>query len=466
MKVLQIVLKNTSTLDYTVPLMRQSLASYKDIDFEVVYLNVNRKSILRDSNFWDCFFETNNVSQYDLSDCLKPNFRFLKPVLKILFRGGKSDRIYFKEAFDFYRKNNNKVSYIGFVAFLANRFGVQAAVKSFIRSVLSYFEQRYSSNLVDLKSFLNELEADVIFFDNRSLTDFPGKKQLYDFLYQNQPKTYLLPHAPHLRDPTSEFCAFDPEGEMLPDFCEFWIPFKYGRPWEVLPERRSQFYVSGYPGLDSSWLQLCKHRDGLVAEKSKVRDESIRCLFVMRRYLPEGEKRPDDVDPYIVDFKEFRQSIESIQRCFDAKGIKVRIVIKPHPANNLHQLKYDLGQFDVEEWDIATGPIYEVLPDVDLVIGLYSTVLLMTALAGLPTALIETRLQAKVNQDWSVLNEMYTGMSGFCRSEADLAEWIEVVLSKSLDVEKDIIHIRKYFDDSSTENLLDRISHSTELKVS
>jgi hypothetical protein len=346
---------------------------------------------------------------------------------------------------------------LGFLLFLFRKNDFSILISSLYQSIASYLESRMTSRMVDLASILPTINPQIILFDNRHLANFPGRNEIYDWMYKHKVKVGLLPHAPHLRDPVSEFCPFDEKGEWLPNFCEFWVPLKFGTPWIQIPDRRSQFYITGYPGLDSEWLTWC--RDGAGSPKNiRKPQEPLRCLFIMRRYLPEGDIRPEGIDPYIIDFDDFYRPLKASLEAFKELGVDVKIILKPHPANNYTILASDLRRLGVKNWEISHESIYSLLSQVDLVIGLFSTVLLVPAMAGIPTILISTGLQKYIHAEWPLLGELYTSLRGFVANELEikgvLREAIRQIHSGTNG--EDVSVIRQYYEDGSVERVLER----------
>lgn len=458
MRILQIVIKNTSTMDFSVPALRLIKRENPNVNVTVLYCVMDRRNILRKSTFWDQIFEECGVIQVDYCDYLKWPWRLFKGFFRWIFSGSKYDKIHIHEIWEFYLRNSKNPSKISFILFLFKEYGFFGLVANFSQSAVSFIEKKVVKLLVDIDAILPRLMPDVILFDNRALSYFPGRHEIYQWMYQNKVKVGLLPHAPHLRDPLSEFCPFDECGEPLPDFCEFWVPLKFGKPWLVIPERKTQFHLTGYPGLDSKWLSWC--RDGM-GRGSNVRksNETLNCLFVMRRYLPMGEVRPHGVDPYIVNFEDFYENLKSVLEAFEKLGLNIKLILKPHPANNYKILAADLERMGVKNWEISHESIYSILSHVDLVIGIFSTVLLIPAMAGIPTVLIRTNLQNIVHSEWPLLKEIYAGMPYYVDDINKLPEILDLAV-RSLDTasnDSEIRRLRSYYEDYSSEYISKRI---------
>lgn len=458
MHILQIVIKNTSTMDFTVPVLIEARRRRPEVRITVLYCVLDRHNILRQSQFWDRLFTENHIQQVDFSDFLRPVFRPFEGLFRKLFSGSKADKIHFHEAWNFYLLNSRKRAYTGFVLYLMREYGWRRLLANLFQSAATFVENRVTTKLVNTEAILTRLNPDFVLFDNRSMTQFPGRDDLYAWMYRHRVKVALLPHAPHLRDPVREFCAFDEKGESLPDFCEFWVPMKFGEPWRQVPDRRGQFQITGYPGLDSAWLERC--RRGFGGSKPYASpSKKIRCLFVMRRYMPQGEVRPANLDPYIVDYQDVFGPLTALARSFAELGRDVELILKPHPANNYSMLAADMAHSGFSAWSISHDPIYPLLSEVDLVVGLFSTVLLIPAMAGIPTILIRTRLQDTVHSEWPLLENLYTRLSNYVPEIEALTPALDRALAQvdSGSGNDDDSHLRQYFPDKAIDNVLCRM---------
>ena len=228
----------------------------------------------------------------------------------------------------------------------------------------------------------------------------------------------------------------------------------------------------GYPGLDSEWLEYLG--SGGDKKSSKAKREGggrKKCLFIIRRYLPEGEERSPDLDPFIIDYNDFMQPLKMLSNGISRVDEEIELIVKPHPVNNYKVLAGDFEKAGIKYWSISYEPIYALIGEVDIVVSLFSTILLVPAMAGIPTIITNTRLQEHVHKEWDLLERMYTGMQFYLKDVNKLPETFCSVLDmiKSGDSEKyckdDINHLRYYFPDGAIGSSLERINSLAE-KVS
>jgi hypothetical protein len=429
--IVQIVIKNTSTLDFTIPLFWHIKNHHKNVRISILYCVFDRKEILRNSFFFTDFCREYDIQVYDFSDFLKWNNPLLKSVLKSV----RNDRMTFFEI-----KNKLKNINIGAFVDLTKLILYKVKLIALRRSI-------------NFSSILPKISPDVVFFDNRNDTSFVGRSEIFSYLYNYKPPTYLIPHAPHMRDPISEFCSFDERGDELPDFCYFMIPFKYGTPWIGREEKKEQFFVSGYPGLDSDWLQYC----GKIDSESQNKD-AINLLFIIRRFLPEGVKRTADTDIFIIDYEEFIGPLRLIKNSILKSGKNIHLIIKPHPANNYRELESVMKLEGIKSWEISHEPMYGLLSKVNVVCSLASTVLLIPAMANIPTIIFNTKLQKQIHSEWGRLKDLYTNMHFYLNKNNKFQSvFFEIV--NNIDKEYNEKIIRELFEDSSSKNIVNKLNN-------
>ena len=68
--VLQIVIKNTSTLDFSLPVLWGIRNRLPKAKISILYTFLNKDQILRGSEYMSDFCAENNINQYDLCDFL------------------------------------------------------------------------------------------------------------------------------------------------------------------------------------------------------------------------------------------------------------------------------------------------------------------------------------------------------------------------------------------------------------
>lgn len=147
--------------------------------------------------------------------------------------------------------------------------------------------------------------------------------------------------------------------------------------------------------------------------------------------------------------------------------------MKPHPSNNLSELKCVLNETKNNHWKITTGPIYKLSPEIDFCISLYSTVFFVPSAMGIPVILLNTSKQEIVNKD-VYLRKLYDGFSFYLDDnalfESTLKEVLKIASKDSRQespVTSDIDHIRHYYPDGAIERAINQLRiPSSDIKAS
>ena len=452
MRVVQVVVKNTSTLDFTLPVLRRLGV---EADITVLYCALNRTQIVRRSRLYSSLVAECGGIELDYADFLRPAFRPLRGLIRRVFSSSPADKLHLRALYRSQRDAGSGRTMFSFVQTLMARVGILSLLGNMIRNVTVHFEERLVPYMVDLGSILPRLAPNIVLFDNRTSKLFAGWSQFRAFFERTRTPVVLLPHAPHYRTPTGEFCALD-DG-AFPDYCEHWSPMRFGTPEEAPGADADRIARVGYPGLDSDWLAWLRGRQGPTTTKGD--GKTLRCLFIIRRYIPENQIRAPDLDPYIVDYDDFAGPTAALAAAIESLGGDVDVVVKPHPSNDYFQLRRDLARSPLKRWQISYEPIYAELAATDIVVSLFSTILLVPAMAGIPTVVIETALQQHVHDEWPLLERLYTGLSYYVKDLQSLPDTLQAAVHRVRGghVLHDDRHLRKFFPDGATSRATDRV---------
>ena len=159
--IVQIVIKNTSTLDFTIPLFWKIKQEYPKTKISILYCVFDKKEILRESKFFTEMCSELNINVYDFSDFSIGIVKSLKNIFKKIFIKSKADKLSFYEI-----KENIK------------RYNFQVLPDIF-KLILTKMERYILKNSIDYKNILETLSPNIIFFDNRSVSNFVGREYIY-----------------------------------------------------------------------------------------------------------------------------------------------------------------------------------------------------------------------------------------------------------------------------------------------
>lgn len=445
MNILMFLRKNTAALDFAIPLLWKIKQVNPQASVSVLYWTLSRKKILRESRFYTDVFKQCGVPQYDFADFLQAPYVALSGLWRGLCSKSNPDSSPWDRRL--------------------RHFPGGRLVAHYMWQYLNMLENFLASKL-RVQQILPSLSPDIVLFDNTIITRFYRRQQVYSYLSSVRKKVILLPHAPHHAS-TTAFTPFDKEGEELPDYCEFWMPFKFDRAWERLPERKSQFAYVGYPGLDSEWLEQLESGGQLHSTgkpRSSRAGEPLRCLFIIRQFLPKGRTRTPNSNAFHYDYDEFSYYINLIGNSLKSAVVDIELIVKPHPSNDFETLKEVFIASELPRWRIVHDPIYAILSECDFVISLYSTILLIPAMIGIPTILLHTSTQSVVHQE-DTMKQLYTGLHFYLENPEDLPlrlkEVIEIASERrwtNKPVWKgDVEHLRQFYPDGAMQRCLDRL---------
>lgn len=436
MHVLHIVIRNTSSLDTTLPLLRK-LALEGGHRVSVLYCVGDKRQILRDGDFFFHRLREWGVEQWDFADFLRPAFRWMEPVWRATFRVTSLDALPLRSVL-------RRPSFEALWSFLS--------AQPRIRRLL---ERRLGRLIVDSGRILEELNPDIVLFDHRARVDFYGREYFFDYFERRRVPVLLLPHAPHDIRPTSEFAPFDEQGDAFPDYCAYWVAFHHAKTQEVVPDRPESFIYIGYPGLDSEWMEALRDWGTVQPERP------LRALITTRRFYPKGVAVPE-TEHFVATYEEVEEKVRNAVESLRATGREFDLVIKPHPSASRPHLRELLEDIGVTECEISYEPWYALLPSLDLVISGFTTSLMLPLLFRVPTVIVNSDVQEYVHQ-WDVLERLYTGCSNFVRKPGDLGATVAAVLEEMESATPapcavaDAQHIRSFFPDAAAERGRDAV---------
>ncbi len=451
LKILQIVIKNTSELDYSIPLLVEFKRRHADAQVNVLYCAADKRKILRQSTYYSRMLAQNGIHELDFGNFLKRSFSTLEKFWRLCFSKSYSDRVPLKEML--YR--SDRLFWAHGLALIPKLF------RGGCERFWSWIEW-HALRLVAMDKILATLDPDLILLGNRTITNFRGRDHFFNYFYDKKKPVVLLPHGVHEVHPTKEFIPFDERGEAMADFCDFWCSLRFETPWLNFPGREHLFASIGYPGLDSSWIE------SVMKRPHQVERGRIKGLFVIRKFLPRGCKKPDNYDPFTLEYETMAHYTDLLASALEGIGRPVDIIIKPHPSNNYPMLEEILSSSKLASWQISHEPMYALLPEIDFAVSLFSTSLLIPAMAGIPVVVLNSELMQYVHNRWDRLRDLYTGLQFYVENVSHMQSAIEKALAsrngRASETEvdganPDIQHLKFYYPDGATETAMKRLDY-------
>jgi hypothetical protein len=453
LRVVQVVIKNTSELDYSAPLLwklrRESIAR----DVTVLYCAPSKRQYLRDSRFYPDLFKSIGIREVDFADFPK---RFLSAVARAverMFAASPSDR----------------PSIRGSLLALRRWGGSVRAIGQFLGAMVATARLRVQDigmRALAIERVLPALDPDIVLLGNRTETRFYRRESFYDYYYRAARPVVLLPHGTHEVHPVKEFIPFDERGEALPPYCDFWSSLRFETPELNCPGKEAQFARIGYPGLDSEWMEFLGGPEAPRPALPPVDDGRLRCLLILRKFLPEGYPRPVGFDPFTLDYDDMLSHLNTVGDAIAKLAASVEVVIKPHPSNNFPMLKAILERSTLRNWIISAEPMYPLLPVIDFAISIFSTSMLLPAMYGRPVIVLNSSLQQYVHNRWRKLEDLYTGLTYYLEDAGQLPGMLERACQEVKTVgriraprkTKDVEHLRDFYPDGALSSALSRLN--------
>ena len=439
--IVQIVIKNTSTLDFSLPILWGLRKKYPNAKISILYTSLNKNQILRNSKFMTNFCDENNIGQYDFCDFLIIDSRWLSRFLRRVFIRSYSDKLDLKDFRNLWKSKPISI------------------VKSLYVKLIMLAEKIFSKLCVNHAEILEVLNPDIVLFDNRSVTAFVGRDSIYKFFETKTPPVVLLPHAPHYIGPSAEFCVFDEHNKcLMPEYTEHWMPFKHGEPWKAAPSHYEQFVKIGYPGLDKLWWNY-------LSTSRKV-DKTIQCLVMTRKFLPEFYSRPAGFDEATLDYDETFSFLAMLASAIRVLGVDIQVIVKPHPSSNKLENHKILEAVGFKNYKISYDSFYDVLPRVDLVVSQFSTALALPIAYSIPTMLVETKLQLSIHNRWPILADFYLNLKYYSLQSELTSKFAALIsdLTCAHHMDSDYELLRNFFDDGSLDLAIARVGVLLEKK--
>ena len=306
------------------------------------------------------------------------------------------------------------------------------------------------------EKFVNNLIArypsDIYFMDHRNFGNWWGFDYFKDQLAGTDVPLVLFPHAPHHTGTD----AFSPYSKKLSmgEKMDYWMPFRFDEYWKSKPELKDNFFYSGYPGLDESWIKTLDNE-----KKSPGKDTKI--LLIIRKIFPEHiTEIPKGHDNYAFFYPEFVKHLKEISDTIKKNFSNYTIFIKPHPSTDQKLLKKIIFEVDAVNIQIDDNPIFFQISKYDIFLSFYTTTILIPFLACKPSFIINSRIQEEMEQ-WPILRDLYKKLNGFCQDtqefDAKVKEFNLTPLEYQKNIKSDQAHIRYYYPDNSVQQILQRL---------
>ncbi len=437
-KILQVVIRNTSTLDVTLPLFAHNHTQGGDLDVSVLYMSLNKSQLVRSTSGYGQKLDAYNCKQYDYLNFLKYKIPFFQSLLRMLFACSLYDRVSLKQVFMSLFKGGRLTCLFP---------GVRRRISIWV-----------TKHLVDTHSIFETLKPDVVLLDYRDKVHDASIEVFAKYWKDNGVKVVFLPHAPHDIREASEYVPYQYDEDDLPSYCYYWEPFIHHKTWKMNEAKKDNFIYFGYPGLDSSWLDELRKEVG--GNKGKAKASPIKVMLVIRKFTPEAiALNPDELflQSYQEVFKQIKLTVDALNDC----DVDYELIVKPHPSASEFETREIMEKVGSENYSISYEPYFKVMQEVDFVVSSFSTTMVLPPLYGMPLVIYNDRTMAYVEK-WDVLKSLYGGYEFYSKNDGgyqkNIKEIMHALVSGNADlderVELDKKHVREFFPDNSAQHIL------------
>lgn len=360
MKIFTIVIKNTSELDFTIPILDEYDPEKQIIFFSRLYF----RSIINENHFYIKYAYKKNISIISYVDLIKNSF--VKKILKFL------EKIFFSNYFN----SNN---------FFLNRL---------LNKLFKYIEKIIISKFCHFE-ILKNFDPNIIFYASRHDENFQHKIFLINFLKNPKKKIIFIPHGPHYDKPRSlDFCFSN--NKFQKNF-DYWLAFAKDETWRNHKNNINNFCKIGYPMFDKSWIAKIN---------SEIKSENQYLGVITRKFYPIFKRNSSREDDWTLTYDEFMDFMNEVKK-INIENPKIKFLIKPHPSTNLYDLRKILAKINLNNYKISHDPIFIFEKKIFACIAVLSTSYLYLHLLKKPVFTFKSSF-SKFNLDkWPILKNIY-----------------------------------------------------------
>ena len=380
LKILQILYKNSSPLDFSLPFFWVLRNERFDVEINILYLIPNKDRITKGSNYYTNEFKSLKINHYDLLSFSRFAFFGYK-----LFNQISPEN---------YNKKNSSLRKL-----------LALPIKYFQKFLEISFYTFFNTNKI-----LSQLSPDIILLDHRTNINHSPLISVFNYIETNNIKTYLTPHAPHERFEVNSYVNYN-KYDYLPSNVKYLIPFRFCKYWKYHKSlSKNNFLSCGYPGFNRGFINMLMNQENKYKNK-----KSLNICIVVRRFLSKGSIRNNSTDDFIMDYIDMFDFFYNLNIfCKKLVYKNINLIIKPHPSNSEIELinLLNIVKFNKNiNIDLIWDPVYAVLNKIDICISLPSTTSLITSYANIPTFLYQTNLQNIIDSNWKKLSLLYNDLT-------------------------------------------------------
>ena len=336
-----------------------------------------------------------------------------------------------------------------------SRDNINNPLEKILRKFLKYFINYYSNPVKYFEKFFNGL-PDYVMIDTRNDLD-NGKinHKIFEWVEHYSLKTIGVPVSLYTIEgvqwgPITPFGKYKENQRPIKKFpsnYEYWM----GREQKYVINQLADitYKTVGYPGVDNIYIEL--YSDNPSSEIKKTLN-----VLLNVRHFGSSRKIGQGTGKYI--YQDVHDFFKNLKDCIsNYPEYEFRFLIKPHYYVNFKSFNKILKKVGITNYSFLRTSIYNSFKNIDFVIGMHTSVNLVSILFNKPTILYPQVLTQEFMKQDLKLKQMYIALNGFC---TDIDEF-KIKFESFLDKEKrtklsteDQKHIRSFFQDNSIENII------------
>lgn len=435
-RVTAVVCKNISELDFLLPVVWRMRRLWPHTEIVILYASHAKSQILRECTFYSEGLRDFGATELDMLDSVPWSAGAARLLGQCVLRSNWD-----------YRETRN-----GPMAGAIDR-----GRRAIAGRLATWADRRFDAGVLRRRA-----QAPILFWPHRSAM-MHASGTVWRALGSGSRTIIHYPHGPYysggsFRIQLPPDCRDAKDGDV-PRNHDVWYPHMADNVADAYPEDRERFFFSGYPGLDTAWLEYVRSLHGLrsgAAERG-----CLNCLFLIRKFEESG------TDEYAFRPRELLALCSKVSQGIRECGRKVRMTVKPHPSNDYPATRALLNSTGAADWDITYDPVYLASVKSDLVVSVPSTSNLIPALLGLPTVLLNCSVK-EVFDRWAGMRRLYPdSLQFYAPSLDDIPRKIAEASAFAWDHPRaqgipvmptnDVAHFRREFPDGMLESIEARL---------
>ena len=178
MIILQLVTKNTSTLDYSLPLLWELCEKNPEYKIFILYCVADKRKILRESRFYSDELKKIGATEFDFMSLLPKKIQWAEQFFRYFFKVSESDQ----KGFSDFRGTPNR----WFIKKLSILFELSLAKLQII------IERLFLTLFLHIDRMIDHINPDIVILDNRKSVSFIGDRILFNNIFErNIPKVVV-----------------------------------------------------------------------------------------------------------------------------------------------------------------------------------------------------------------------------------------------------------------------------------